>query len=717
MSQLDDQTRRRGPSLGTKVSDILPEQVDEALHDLRAEVMKLIGMEGAGSALKVARVQAWSEAIRGPLLPLLREAWRTREADLEQVLVEAKAIPGLESAVVAFRKGLRAHAKAAAAGLRVVEGDVDARRVQTFTIDGEPVTVHIPDNYACDATGVYQIRRRAGPDGAVLEELVRVSHGPILLTRCFAEPGGGLAEYVELAWTRPGHRWKRKRVSRGVITSARDLYAQGVDGLPVTSETAGRAVGWLAALEAANELTPGWVSSRMGWQGERYTHFLWGRRLIAPEASEVEIELLDDDDAGLHATAKGLRERGTWAGWLQALKGVADRPLAWAAVYASCASPLLGVLGCPSFVVDFHAVHGAGKSTALRLAGSVWGDASESGGLTRSWSMTEAGAEAYAESMQSLPLLVDESNNVAERDRPSLATRIYMLANGVGKLRGAVKGSRRTRSWRTVTISTGEQSLKSFTQDGGVHGRVVSLYGAPMGSAAQAQALTWGIGQHHGHLGPRLVQLLVGMDKAARATLADDYRLALDELGAMMTTDTGRRVAQYLAAMRVAADLVHDRLGVPRPAVDPMPAIVRLADEGASQGKKHEEALRQVLGAALAKSAYICHGRAEDGPRTPATGAGWIGRFSDAGPGWSWLALHKDFVRCELKSRGFDWAAITTQWRESGLLQVRGNDPKRQVTMPTAMPGDVPGARPEMVRFTRKALFDLGVYGLAADGE
>lgn len=714
MTQLDDQTRRRGPVLATAVSNIMPEQVDEALHDLRAEVLRLIGMEGAGSALKVARVQAWSEIIRGPLLPLLREAWRTREADLEQVLAEVKVIPGLESAVVAFRKGLRSHAKAAAAGLRVIEGDVDARREQPFVIDGETVTVTIPDNWACDATGVYQIRRRTGPDGGVLEELVRVTYGPVILTKRFREPGGGKSKYVELAWSNPGEPWERKRVSRAVITSARELYAQGGDGVPVTSESAGKAVTWLAALEAENiaRLPAGWVSTHMGWQGEKHTHFLWGRRLIAPEGSDVEIELLDDDDAGLHATARGLRERGTWEGWLQALDGVADRPLAWAAVYASCAAPLLGILDCPSFVVDFHAVHGAGKSTAARLGMSVWGDASDSGGLKRSWSMTEAGAEAYAESMQSLPLFVDESNNVAERDRAGLATRIYMLANGVGRTRGAVKGSRRTKTWNTVTLSTGEQSLKSYTQDGGVHGRVVSLYGPPMGSAAQAQALGRDIGQHYGHLGPRLVELLVGMDRAERAKLVARYNATVDDLAEEMTSDTGRRVAQYLAAMQVAAELVHGRCGVPRPACRPLDAILELADLGASEGKKHEEALRQVLDAALARSAQIAHGLGENTPKSPPGGANWIGRYSDAGPAWTWLALRPDFVREELKRRGFDWTAITTQWREAGFLKVRANNPKRQPGWPTAMPGDQ-GSRPDLLVFTRKALFDLGVFGPA----
>lgn len=716
VTQLDDQTRKKGPSLATKVSDILPEQVEEALHELRTEVLALIGMEGAGSALKVARVQAWSALVRGPLLPLLREAWRTREAEVKQVLAEAKAIPGLDGVVVAFRDGLRSHAKAAAAGLRVIEsGDVDVRREQVFTIDGEPVRVQIPDNWACDATGVYHIQHRTGPDGVVMQQLVRVTYGPVILTRCFREPGGGLAEYVELAWTKPGHGWKRMRVGRGQIAASRELCALAGHGVPVTSETAGRAVGWLAALEAANELAPGWVSSRMGWQGEKHTHFLWGRRLIAPEASAVEIELLDDDDAGLHATAQGLRQRGTWEGWLAALDGVADRPLAWAAVYASCAAPLLAMLDCDAFVVDFHAPSGKGKSTAARLGMSVWGDASDSGGLKRSWSGTETGVESYAESMQSLPLWVDDSNTVPEKDRPLLSSRIYMLANGVGKLRGAVKGSRKMRTWRTVTLSTGEQSVKSFTQDPGVHQRVVSLYGPPMASAGQAQAMTAAIGRHHGHLGPRLVEVLVAMTKDERAALQDGYRDTLADLGQEMSTEAGARVAKYLAAMQVAAELVHTRCGVPRPSCRPMDAILDLADRGAEEGKKHEEALRQVLGAALARSAQIAQGLGAHAPARPPVGTGWIGRYDDAGPAWAWLALHKDFVRDELRRRGFDWSSTTTQWRESGFLSVRANDPKRQPGMPTAMPGDVSGARPEMLRVTRKAMLDLGVIGQGVD--
>lgn len=716
MTQLDDQHRRRGPSLATAVAGILPEQVDEALETLQAGIGPLLQIEGTGPQSRTARLTSWADLV-APLRPMLVEAWRTREGDLEAVLARADAVPGLTASVAKLRKILRSAAKAAARGLVVHDGgDVDVSREQIFKLsEDEAARVAIPTGWACDAGGVYQVRPRM-VDGVMVTEHQRVAHGPIILTRCFREPGGGLAEYVELAWAKPGHAWKRMRVGRAQIAASRELCALAGHGVPVTSETAGRAVAWLAALEAENHLVPGWVSTRLGWQGTRCTHFLWGRRLIAPEGSDVEIELLDDDDAGLHATAAGLRARGTWEGWLQALAGVADRPLAWAAVYASCAAPMLGLLDCPAFIVDFHAPSGKGKSTAARLGMSAWGDSSDAGGLKRSWSGTETGVEAYAESMQSIPLFIDDSNTVVQRDRPALASRIYMLANGVGKLRGSVRGSRKTRSWRTVTLSTGEQSLKSFTEDAGVHGRVVSLYGPPMGSRAQAEAMTLAIGQHHGHLGPRLIQVLVRMSAAERAALQQRYRDTVADLSAEMTSDTGARVAQYVAAMAAAADLVHGPCGVPRPACRPLEAILELADQGAAEGKKHEEAARQVLGAALARAAQIAHGIGENTPRTPTGGGAWIGRYSDAGPGWRWLALHKDFVREELRRRGFDWSAITTQWREAGFLDVRTNNPRREPGMPTAMPGDASGARPEMLRFTRKIMLDLGVVGTGGDG-
>ena len=710
--QIDDDVRKRGPQLVTAVSSVLPEQVVEALAELREQVLQIAAIDA-----KRDRVAAWTALVSGPLRPMLIEAWRTHQGDLGEILAYAQTLPGLAGPVSALKTSLKSHAKAAAAGLQVYEGSDDIGRSQVFTIDGEQIRVEVPDGWACDGGGVHKLQRRTGPDGTVHVEKARIAYGPILLTRCFREPGGGLAEYVELAWSKPGHPWKRMRVGRAQIAASRELCALAGQGVPVTSETAGRAVAWLAALEAENRLAPGFVSTRMGWQGSKHTHFLWGRRLIAPQGSDIEIELLDDDDAGLHATAAGLRSRGTWEGWLQAVAGVADRPLAWAAIYASCAAPLLAMLDCPAFIVDFHAPSGKGKSTAARLGMSVWGDASDAGGLKRSWSGTETGVETYAESMQSLPLLVDDSNTVQERDRAALASRIYMLANGVGKLRGSLKGTRRTRSWRTVTLSTGEQSLKSFTQDAGVHGRVVSLYGPPMGSALQAETMTLAIACHFGHLGPRLIEALVRLTPAERADLQDRYRDTVADLSAEMSSDTGRRVAQYLAAMVVAAGFVHERCGVPRPSCRPMDLITELADQGAAEGKRHEEAARQVLGAALARAGQIAHGVGENTPRTPPTGSGWIGRYSDAGPGWTWLALHKDFVREELRRRGFDWGAITTQWREAGFLQVRAADPKRQPGMPTTMPGDAPGARPEMLRFTRKMMLELGVVGTAVDDD
>lgn len=111
----------------------------------------------------------------------------------------------------------------------------------------------------------------------------------------------------------------------------------------------------------------------------------------------------------------------------------------------------------------------SGKTTALRLAASVYGKP-ENGRAVHSWNATANGFEHRFQSANDTLLCLDE---LQEAGRTSVADAVYMGANDSGKGRlNSDASARETRKWRTIFFSTGEMSLEDKAREqggGGLH--------------------------------------------------------------------------------------------------------------------------------------------------------------------------------------------------------------------------------------------------------
>jgi uncharacterized protein (DUF927 family) len=152
-----------------------------------------------------------------------------------------------------------------------------------------------------------------------------------------------------------------------------------------------------------------------------------------------------------------LRQAGTLDQWKAeiAARAVGNSRLAFA-ISAAFAAPLLGLLDCEGGGFHLRVPSSVGKSTAMHVAGSVWGG----GGLrgwVRSWRTTDNGLEAVAAAHCDLLLCLDEMSEAAPE---AVAACAYALANGAGKARATRDGSaRRVAEWRVLFLSSGEEGL------------------------------------------------------------------------------------------------------------------------------------------------------------------------------------------------------------------------------------------------------------------
>lgn len=186
--------------------------------------------------------------------------------------------------------------------------------------------------------------------------------------------------------------------------------------------------------------------SRIGWHGDAY---------VLPDATfgpTDEPHIMKHANALTHA----FQISGTLEEWQEHVgkKCVGNSRLAFAAS-AAFAAPLLDLIGEDSGGFHFRGGSSTGKTTALLVAGSVWGGG-KSGYLQR-WRATANGLEGVALNHCDALLLLDELGQIAPDEAGSSA---YTLANGSAKVRADKHGNARKKAtWRTLFLSSGEISL------------------------------------------------------------------------------------------------------------------------------------------------------------------------------------------------------------------------------------------------------------------
>jgi putative DNA primase/helicase len=207
------------------------------------------------------------------------------------------------------------------------------------------------------------------------------------------------------------------------------------------------------------------------------------------------------------------------------------------AVAAAFAAPLLDLVGDESGGVHLVGGSSTGKTTALRMAASVWGGPE----FVHRWRATANGLEAVAQGHNDALLVLDELAQVDPREAGEIA---YMLANGSGKHRARRDGlARRTPSWRLLFLSAGEVGLSDHMAAVGKRSRagqevrlvdVPADAGAGLGlfedlhghadGAAMADAIARAARTHYGAAARAYLRSLVESPREALARSVEQLR-------------------------------------------------------------------------------------------------------------------------------------------------------------------------------------------------
>lgn len=348
-------------------------------------------------------------------------------------------------------RGFKAMYKRYVESLKVQSGTVYIDNVTSFT--GQPMELNAGD-WEAEDTGIFKKSgfndEMACPHPIMpIERLVNIDTGE---------------EKLKLAF-RKGAIWRKTIVSKVVLANSNKVTELAGSGIAVTSQTARAFVSYISDLENLNyDIIPERKSiGRCGY--------------IADEGFSPFVEgLIFDGDANFKGMFEAIRSRGSMEKWLETAKEVREMSLtARILLAASFASPLLEPLNCLPFFVHLWGVDsGTGKTVALMVAASVWGDPTI-GAYVKTFDGTTVGLEKTAAFLNNLPLCLDELQ-LAKDLKGRTNFDVYKLAQGVGRTRGNRSGGvDLTPTWRNCILTTGESPLTGQAAGAGAVNRVLDI--------------------------------------------------------------------------------------------------------------------------------------------------------------------------------------------------------------------------------------------------
>ena len=308
-------------------------------------------------------------------------------------------------------------------------------------------------------------------------------------------------EKLEIAYQRGKDAWKTLTVSREQLASSQKIIGLSRQGVDVNSENAKEVVRFMSKLESANyDALPRQNSvSHMGWLQDGQ---------FMPYVKDVSY---DGDSPELMRMYNEFTPTGDEETWLNIAKAVrsAESIPARIALASSFAAPLVQILGGLPFFVHFWGEAGCGKTVALMLAASVWGNP-DVGRYIKTFSGTKVSMELYASFCCNLPILFDELQVVS--DRKTFDDLIYMLCEGASKGRGAKEGGLQVQKrWSSCIITTGEMPITQSNSGGGAVARTIEVNygGIPLFKDAEtARTVANTLKEHYGFAGPSFIKML-----------------------------------------------------------------------------------------------------------------------------------------------------------------------------------------------------------------
>ena len=197
-----------------------------------------------------------------------------------------------------------------------------------------------------------------------------------------------------------------------------------------------------------------------------------GATLSAPALEELAAEVtaamegFDGEDVN-RAVYASIRPEGSFEKWKSFTLETRKNLLIRLMMDASFASALISKVSALPFVFHLWGKTGTGKTVALKIAMSIWGDP-RMGKLTRTMNMTQNSMMSTAAFLNSIPFAGDELQTIKSR-WDNYDQLIMRITEGIDRGRMNELGNQReTKTWSCSFIFTGEEPCTRLNSGGGI---------------------------------------------------------------------------------------------------------------------------------------------------------------------------------------------------------------------------------------------------------
>lgn len=363
------------------------------------------------------------------------------------------------------------------------------------------------------------------------------SHIPMAPIAVLENDSSGI-EKVMIAFSKDGKTKRTLICDRSTVASASKIVSLANKGLEVTSENAKLQVNYIADIITAN------INAIPRYKA--YSQLGWCEAGFIPYASDA---VFDGEEVNRHLF-QSVSQKGKFEDWANAMHVLRSNLIIRMTMAASFASVLIEKIKGLPFVFHLHGGTGTGKTVALKIAMSIWGDP-QLGKLVRTMNMTQNSMLSTAAFLNNLPFAGDELQTIKSR-WADYDQMIMQITEGINRGRMTYDKMEETKTWNCSFIFTGEDPCTHTGSGGGVKNRVIEVeVNDPLFSGSlSGNEVTSIVEKNYGHAGKKYIEHISSIDEG---TLIKCFRILTAEL--IKLTGTTEKQASSMALMILADKL------------------------------------------------------------------------------------------------------------------------------------------------------------------
>lgn len=507
---------------------------------------------------------------------------------------------------------------------------------------GQPLALACGEWIANDA-GIYRLKQQG--DMVKKEYACKMPIMPAAVLRNIETD----TEKIQIAFHPAKSQWNKCIFPRSTLANKNKIIELADRGILVNSNTAAALVTYLGDCLANNAETIPIIQSveRLGWVDSVFVPY-------------AEALTLDNDGQGAEL-ARAVHSKGTLQEWAEYIAPLRKQSLYLHIVLAAAfASVLISKVKTLPFVLHLWGGTGTGKTVALKVAASIWGNPEK---YMLTLNGTTNALMGTAALLHDLPLLADELQTIkldTNFQNQTYDKLIMQLTEGKDRARLTQQSTLKDqKTWNNCFIFTGEEPITQSNSGGGTKNRVIELQCKEQ-IISNGNAVVNFIDSHYGSAGRAFIEHIAS--KPAE-TLQQDFQ----NLQSALLNLSGSSAKQCAALALIAlADAYADEciFKDSRQVLD----LKQLAGIAKSLAEidSAERAYRYIMDVIAANADYFAR-RGKHEYYKPAAGACW-GKITK-----DYIAINRTRIAEELAKQGYSLNSVVDAWKNKGYILTRAD--------------------------------------------